>query len=148
MEVILLKDVEKLGDQNEIVTVKNGFGRNYLIPKKLAIIANATNRNILKDQVGQIEAKLEKMIDEFKVIEEKLKGVTIKVGAKAGTSGKIFGSVTNIQIANAIKDQIGIDIDRKKITLSEDVKNLGTYTAEANLHPKVKPQITFEVIAD
>ena len=93
-------------------------------------------------------AHLNKMIGEFRAIEDKLSGAIIKVGAKAGTSGKIFGSVTNIQIANAIKEQFGIEIDRKKITILEEVKNLGTYTAEAVLHPEVKPKITFEVFAD
>lgn len=148
MEIILLQDVDKLGSVNDIVTVKNGYGRNYLIPQRKAVIANKVNRNVLKDRMGALQARMDKMLDEFKAIEEKLNGTIIKVGAKAGTSGKIFGSVTNIQIANAIKEQLSIDIDRKKITLLEDVKNLGTYSAEANLHASVKPKITFEVVAD
>ncbi len=148
MEVILLKDVEKLGGINEVVTVKNGYGRNYLIPQRMAIIANARNKNILQDRIRTQEAVIEKMLDEYKAIESKLVANTIKVGAKAGTSGKIFGSVTNIQIAQAIKDQLSLDIDRKKIELLEEVKNLGTYTAKVSLHPKVQPTFTIEVFAD
>jgi len=148
MEVILLKDVEKLGSINDLITVKNGYGRNYLIPQGMAIIANARNKNILQDKIRTEEAVIEKMLDQFKAIESKLTANVIKVGAKAGTSGKIFGSVTNIQIAAAIKDQLGIDIDRKKIDLLEDVKNLGTYSAKVVLHPKVQPTFSVEVFAD
>jgi len=148
MEVILLKDVSKLGSINEVVTVKNGFGRNYLIPQGLAIIANKRNKNILNDKIRTEEALIEKMLDKFKAIESKLTANVIRVGAKAGTSGKIFGSVTNIQISQAIKDQLNLEIDRKKIELLEDVKNLGTYSAKASLHPKVQPTFTIEVFAD
>ncbi len=148
MEIILLKDVDKLGSAHDVVTVKNGYGRNYLIPQGLALIANKKNRNILNERKRIENVHLSKMLGAFQAIEAKLNGAIVKVGAKAGTSGKIFGSVTNIQIANAVKEQYGIEIDRKKITILEEVKNLGTYTAEADLHPEVKPKITFEVFAD
>ena len=148
MEVILLKDVDKLGAAHDLVTVKNGYGRNYLIPQGLALIANKKNRNVLNERKRIENIHFTRMLGAFKAIEEKLNGAIVKVGAKAGTSGKIFGSVTNIQIANAIKDQFSIEIDRKKITILEEVKNLGTYTAQANLHPEVQPKITFEVYAD
>ena len=117
MEVILLKDVDKLGAAHDLVTVKNGYGRNYLIPQGLALIANKKNRNVLNERKRIENIHFTRMLGAFKAIEEKLNGAIVKVGAKAGTSGKIFGSVTNIQIANAIKDQFSIEIDRKKITI-------------------------------
>ncbi|MEM7104077.1 MAG: 50S ribosomal protein L9 [Bacteroidota bacterium] len=148
MEVILLQDVEKLGESGDVVTVKNGYGRNYLIPQKLAVIANKTNRHVVEQKLAAKEAELARRLDEFKAIAEKLAGLVIRIDAKAGTSGKIFGSVTNIQIANAVKDQAEIEIDRKKITLPEEVKMLGAYIAKADLHPDVDCSINFEVVAD
>ncbi len=148
MEIILLKDIEKVGDKHEIVTVKDGYARNYLIPKGMAIIANGPNRANLDDIKRKEREELEQRISEFQEIADKLKDKVVKIGAKAGQSGKIFGSVTNIQISNAIKDQFDIDIDRKKIELPEDVKELGTYVAILNLHPKVDAKVNFEVIAD
>ncbi|MEM6723994.1 MAG: 50S ribosomal protein L9 [Bacteroidota bacterium] len=148
MEIILLEDVEKLGYAGEIVTVKNGYGRNYLIPQKLAVIANKSNRAIVEERMRQEAAKLAKMKGEFEAMAEKLNGIVIKIGAKAGTSGKIFGSVTNVQIAQAVKEQADIDIDRKRIVVTEEVKTLGTFTAEANLHPEVPIRINFEVVSE
>ncbi len=148
MEVILLKDHDKLGDQHEIVTVKNGYGRNYLIPKGLAIIANSTNRRKLSElkrlALAQ-EAKLEK---EYEAVAEKLAGEILKISAKAGTSGKIFGSVTNIQLAQALQDQLGVEVDRHKISLTEEVKMLGNYTADINMSRKFQIKVNFEVIQD
>lgn len=148
MEIILLENVNKVGGRHEIVTVKNGYGRNYLIPQKLAVIANETNRKKLNQMIRVAAAQELKMVDAYKEIVGKLNGEIIKIGAKAGTSGKIFGSVTNIQISQAIKEQQGIEIDRKKITLPEEVKNLGVYTAEVALHPEVDCKVTFEVISE
>ena len=148
MEVILLQDVEKLGNSGEIVSVKNGFGRNFLIPQKLAIIANDTNRKAVEERMRQREAELARRLGEFQAIAEKLAETTIKVGAKTGTSGKIFGSVTNLQLSNAIKEQTEIEIDRKQLNLPEEIKTLGSYEATANLHPDVDCKITFEVIAE
>jgi len=148
MEVILLKNLERLGNANEIVTVKNGYGRNFLIPQKLAIIANKTNRSTLDDRVNrQLEVENNR-IEQFKAIAAKLEGQTLRIGAKAGTSGKIFGSVTNVQIAQVIQELIGDEVDRRKITLLEEVKNLGGYTAQVQLHEEVGFNVNFEVFAD
>ena len=148
MDIILLKDIEKVGDKHEIVTVKDGYARNYLIPQGIAIIANKPNRAKLDEIKAKERADLEARISEFQEIADKLKDKVLKIGAKAGQSGKIFGSVTNIQIANAIKDQLNLDIERKKIVLPEDIKELGTYTASLNLHPKVDANVSFEVVAE
>ena len=147
MEIILLKDIDKVGDKHEIVTVKNGYARNYLIPQGLALIANDTNRRRLGDLRRREAAKTEKMLDEFKEMAAKLEGKSIKIGAKAGTSGKIFGSVTGLQISNMLKEQFDMDIDRRKIEMP-DVKEIGTYKAVLNLHPEVNPELEFEVVAE
>jgi large subunit ribosomal protein L9 len=148
MDIILLKEIDKLGDKHEIVTVKPGYARNYLIPKGFALIANSSNKKRL-DELKRIEAAQEsKLKDFYQEIADKLKDVVLKVGAKAGTSGKIFGSVTNVQIAQLLKEEHGIEIERRKITLSEDVKELGTYTAILNLHPEVVSEVKFEVVQE
>jgi large subunit ribosomal protein L9 len=148
MEIILLQDIDKVGDKHEIVDVKPGFARNYLIPRKLAIIANEMNRSRL-DEIKQKEADvLAARLAEFEEIAERLKGQVLKIGAKSGTSGKIFGSVTNVQIAAALKEQFDLDVDRKKIELPEEIKTLGTYTAVLNLHPDVDTKVDFEVVAE
>ncbi len=148
MDIILLKDVDKLGYKYDIVNVKNGFGRNYLIPQKLAIIANDDNRSKLEKIIAKHEAEMAKRVDEFKAIAETISGKVLTIAAKAGTSGKIFGSVTNIQIVQAIKEQMGVDVERRAVTLPEEVKNLGSYVAIANLHKEVQANINFEVVAD
>ena len=148
MEIILLKDVDTLGYRYDIVDVKNGYGRNYLIPQKLAVLANEDNRRQRDRIVDRMEAAKERRIDEFKAIATQLAPVVLKIGAKAGTSGKIFGSVTNIQIMQALKEQLNIDIERRAIIMPEEVKNLGSYTAIANLHKSVQANINFEVVAD
>lgn len=148
MEIILLQDIEKVGEKHTIVKVKNGYGRNYLIPQGMALIANKTNRNRLQEMRHQEQAREMKNYDEYKAIADALVDKTLKIGAKAGTSGKIFGSVTNIQIANALKEQFDLTVDRRKVQLPDDVKELGTYTLVLNLHPEVKPEIRFEIIAE
>lgn len=148
MEIILLQDLEKVGEKHTIVTVKDGYGRNYLIPQGFALIANKTNRNRLYEMRRQEEAREMKRYDEYKAVADAMEGKTIKIGAKAGTSGKIFGSVTNIQISNALKEQFDLDVDRRKVQLPDEVKEVGTYTLTLNLHPEVKPEIRFEVVAE
>ncbi len=148
MNVILLKDVEKLGSANEIVTVKDGYGRNYLIPYGFAKIANKKNRASLEAEIQRQREAEERLISQYRSTADKLNGVVLNIPAKAGTSGKIFGSVTSIQIAQAIEEQAGERIERKKITLLEEVKNLGSYTAQVDLHKEVSFNINFEVIAD
>lgn len=148
MEIILLQEVENIGDKHEVVKVKNGFGRNYLIPQKLAIIANRSNLARLAELKKQEESRQAKMIGAFQDIADRLKTTVIRIGAKAGTTGKIFGSVTNIQIAQAVKDQMSIEIERKKIELMEEVKELGSYTATLHLHKDVDATLSFEVVAE
>ncbi|RME94796.1 MAG: 50S ribosomal protein L9 [Bacteroidetes bacterium] len=148
MELILLQDVEHVGEKHEVVTVKDGYGRNYLIPQGYALIANATNMARLDELKAREEAAEAKRLHEYEAIAAKLEGQTLKIGAKAGTSGKIFGSVTNIQVVNALKEQFDIDIDRRKVQLPEEVKELGTYTLVLNLHKEVKPEVSFEVVAE
>lgn len=148
MEIILLKDVDNLGYKYDVVTVKNGFGRNYLIPNKMAVIANTVNKAKRDEIVDKYESEMAQRVDEFKAMAKTLSGAVLKIGAKAGTSGKIFGSVTNIQLVQAIKEQLGLDVERRAIDMTEEVKNLGTYKAEARLHKEVLAVINFEVIAD
>lgn len=148
MEIILLKDVEKLGYKHDVVTVKNGYGRNYLIPQGMAVIANATNKAKLEKILAEIDAKEEARLDEYKAIAEKLEGQTLKIGVKAGTSGKIFGSVTNLQIANALLEQYESEVERKKIVLDENIKEVGTYEVLLQLHKEVSAKINIELIAE
>lgn len=144
----MLQDVEKVGDKHEIVTVKDGFGRNYLIPKGLALIANATNRGRLAEMQRREEAQEMKRLSEYQDMAAKLDGQTLRIGAKAGASGKIFGSVTPLQIVNVIKDQFGLEIDRRKVELPDEVKEIGAYTLVLNLHKEVRPEVQFEVVAE
>ncbi|MFH1295883.1 MAG: 50S ribosomal protein L9 [Bacteroidota bacterium] len=149
MEVILKHDVPNLGYANEKVTVKPGYARNYLIPKGMAILATETNKKILAENLKQQSFKADKVQNEAEELAKKLENLVVKIGAKAGESGKIFGSVNAIQIAQALKEQHHLDIDRKKIHLDQEhVKELGTYQAKINLHKEVGVEISFEVFAE
>ena len=149
MEVILTQDVPNLGYANDKVNVKPGYARNFLLPKSLAILATETNKKILAENLKQKAHKESKIRNESESMAEKLKDITVKIGAKAAESGKIFGSVNAIQIAGALKDQFQIDIDRKKIHVDgEHIKELGTYKARINLHKDVQVEISFEVFAE
>lgn len=148
MNIILLKDFDNVGDKHDIVKVKDGYGRNYLIPNGFAIVANAVNKSKLADFVRQDDAREAKKVNVYQEMANKLKGVTLRIGAKSGTSGKIFGSVTNIQLSNAIKEQVGLEVERKKIHLPEEVKDLGTYTAKIDLHKEVTCNVNFEVVSE
>ncbi|MCB0571305.1 MAG: 50S ribosomal protein L9 [Phaeodactylibacter sp.] len=148
MDIILLDDIEKVGDKHEIVSVKPGYARNYLIPQGLALVANDSNRSKL-DEIKRKEAdELAARKAEFEVIAAALKGQVLKIGAKAGVSGKIFGSVTNVQIAAALKEQFDIEVDRRKVKLPEEIKVLGAYAAELLLHPEVDITLNFEVVEE
>lgn len=147
MEVILLKNMSALGDKHDVVKVKNGYGRNFLIPKGLAVIANKSNMAKLEELVAKEKAEEDKRVGEFQEILNNLADKTLKIGVKAGTSGKIFGSITSIQIANALKEQFDLDIPRKKIEV-EDIKELGSYTAKLNLHEQVSGDISLELIKE
>jgi large subunit ribosomal protein L9 len=149
MEVILKQDVPNLGYANELVKVKPGYGRNYLIPKGLAILATPSNKKILSENEKQQTHKAQKIHAEAEDLAKQLENLVVKIGAKAAESGKIFGSVNAIQIAQALKDQHDFEIDRKRIHLDQDhVKELGTYKAKINLHKEVGVEITFEVFAE
>lgn len=149
MEVILIQDVPNIGHANDLVKVKDGYARNYLIPKKLAISANESNKKVHAETLKQRAFKEEKIKTAAETLAKALKDITVKIGAKAGTSGKIFGSVNAMQIADAIKEQFKFDVDKKHIHLdSESVKEVGTYNATVKLHREVQVNIKFEVIAE
>ena len=149
MEVILKQDVPNLGYINEKVNVKPGYARNFLIPQGIAILATETNKKILAENLKQKAFKADKVLNEAEELAKGLKDLTVKIGAKAAESGKIFGSVNAIQIAQALKDQFKFDIDRKKIHVDgEHIKELGTYKARIILHKEVQLDINFEVFAE
>lgn len=148
MELILLRDLDKVGDKHSIVSVKAGFGRNFLIPQGAAVVANAVNKKKLETLIAEEEAKEAARLDDYKSIVASLVGKSLRIGVKAGTSGKIFGSVSNVQISQALKEQHGIEIERKKIELPEEVKEVGTYNATINLHKEVSTTIPFELVAE
>jgi len=149
MEIILKQDIPTLGYTNDVVKVKAGYARNFLIPKGLAIPATETNRKILSENLKQKAHKDDKIRKEAETLAKALGGITVKIGAKAAETGKIYGSVNNIQIAEAIKKQYNYDVDRKKIMVDgEHIKELGTYTADVHLHKEIKVSINFEVFAE
>ena len=146
MQVILIQDVDNLGGKNELVTVKNGYARNFLIPQKFAVEASPSNMKQLEEKL-KVKAKKEAaMLAEINKVIDVLKSSPVKVGAKTGTSGKIFGAVTSLQITRAIRDQKGYEIDRKRITIVDDVKELGTYKATIDFGNGNNTEIEFEVI--
>ena len=148
MEIILLQDMPHLGTANSVVKVKPGYARNYLVPQGLAVVASPSNKNKLMQKIRQQEAKRAELLAECQEKAAKITAVTLRIAAKAGTSGKIFGSVNNVQIAQAIKEQAGVEIDRRSVTLPEEVKMLGTYTAAITLHPEVRASVKFDVFDD
>ena len=149
MKVILKHDVNKLGYANEIVKVKNGYGRNYLIPQGFAIMLTPSSEKEHTELIRQKAFKEDKIRNQAEDLAKKLENLTVRVGAKAGTSGKIFGSVNAMQISDAIKEQFNYEVDRKKIMVDGDsVKELGTYDAKINLYKDIKVDIKFEVFAE
>jgi large subunit ribosomal protein L9 len=148
MEVILKQDVKNLGYKDDVVNVKPGYGRNYLIPKSLAEMATPSTKKVLTETVKQRAFKEQKIRTAAETTAAKLKDMIVKVGAKVGESGKIFGSVTSVQLADAIK-KLGYEVDRKNITMNEDsIKSVGTYTADIRLHKEVTGTVTFEVVQE
>ncbi|HQF00766.1 MAG TPA: 50S ribosomal protein L9 [Bacteroidales bacterium] len=148
MEVILKQDIENLGYENEIVKVKNGYARNYLIPKGMAILATDTNKKILAEVQRQKHFKERKLRKDAETTQKLIEKIELRIGAKAGTSGKIFGSVNAIQIAEALKEK-GFDIDRKKVDVDgENIKELGNYIAKVHLYRDIKAELKFEVYAE
>lgn len=148
MEVILKEDIQNIGHRNDIVTVKNGYGRNYLIPKGMAILATESAKKMHAENLKQRAHKEEKIKNEALEVAKKLETVAITIGAKTSSTGKIFGSVNTIQIAEALKEK-GYEIERKNISIPEDqVKEVGKYNATIKLHKEVKVDIEFEIIAE
>jgi len=147
MEVILKQDIKNLGEKDDIVNVKPGYGRNFLIPQGFAQLATPSARKVLAENIKQAQFKQEKIRKDADAIAAKLEGVKLTIGAKAGESGKIFGSINTIQIADALKKQ-GFEVDRRRITFESEPKMVGEYTANLNLHKEVKVQVPFEVVAE
>lgn len=148
MDIILIQDVDNLGGKNELVKVKNGYARNFLIPRGLAVEANPSNRKQLDERLKVARKKEAQMLAEFNSVVAKLQEAPLKVGAKTGTSGKIFGSVTSLQLTRAIKEQKGYDIDRRKIHIVDEVKELGTFKATIDFGNGQQAQVEFEVVAE
>ena len=148
MQVILIQDVNNLGGSNELVTVKNGYARNFLIPTKQAVEASKTNLKVREEKL-KVQAKKEaKLLAAVNDVISKLAEGPLKIGAKVGTSGKIFGSVTSVQISRGIREQRGYEIDRRKITILDDVKELGTYKAAIDFGNGKSAEVEFEVVAE
>ncbi|HUR66026.1 MAG TPA: 50S ribosomal protein L9 [Chitinophagaceae bacterium] len=148
MEIILIQDVDNLGAKNEVVKVRNGYARNYLLPRQLAVESSPSNKKQLEERMKQVKKKEEKMLAEINNVIAKLKEAPLKVGAKTGTSGKIFGSVTSLQISRAIREQKGYEIERKKISIVDDVKELGAYKANIEFGNGHSTEVEFEVVAE
>jgi large subunit ribosomal protein L9 len=149
MEIILKKDVTDLGYAHDVVTVKDGFARNFLIPQGHAVMATEPNKKINAENLRQKSFKEQKTRKEAEIVAKSLENITVKIGAKAAASGKIYGSVNAIQIADALQDQFKIDIDRKKIHIDgEAIKEIGNFTATIKLHKELSVTVNFEVIAE
>ncbi|MCU0358702.1 MAG: 50S ribosomal protein L9 [Cyclobacteriaceae bacterium] len=147
MEVILKQDVQGLGYKNDIVKVKAGYGRNYLIPQGVAIIANDSNKRMMEELNRQMAHKAAKLKQDAQDMASRMGTLTLEIKTKAGETGKIFGAVTAIQVSDALKAK-GFEVDRKKVLFKEQPKQLGTYTITLDLHKEVKHEITVEVTAE
>ncbi len=147
MKIFLKEDVKSLGKMGDIVNVAEGYARNYLIPKKLAVEANVKNVKEFEHQKKMIKEKTEKTRMSSQALADKLSTVTVKISAKAGEEGKLFGSVTTMDIAEALNAQ-GFEVDKKKIHMEEPIKRLGSYTAEVKVHSDISAKITVEVTAE
>ena len=146
MQVILRTDIAGLGYKNDVVDVKPGYGRNYLIPQDFAVMATDSNKKQLAENLKQVAHKAEKLKKDAEDLAAAIGDITLNIAAKVGESGKIFGRVTSIQISDALKVK-GFDVDRKKITI-EDVKVVGTYKAQLDLHKEVKHKVAVSVVAE
>ncbi len=148
MELILLQNIDNLGYKHDIVTVKPGYGRNYLIPQGYAVLANSKNRAKLDKLIEEEQAKENARISDYQEIADTLNGQTLQIGVKTGTSGKIFGKVTGLQLVNAIKEKYDIEIERRKIELLEEPKEIGTFPVKINLHPEVVADIIIDLVKE
>jgi large subunit ribosomal protein L9 len=147
MEIILKQDIKSLGEKDDIVNVKPGYGRNYLIPQGFAQLATESAKKVLAENLKQAQFKQDKIKNDAQAIASRLEGVKLTIGAKAGESGKIFGSVNTIQVADALKKE-GFEVDRRRITFETEPKFIGEYVANLNLHKEVKVKVPFEVVAE
>lgn len=147
MEVILKTDIAGLGYKNDVVTVKSGYGRNYLIPQGFAVMATASNRKVQAENVKQAAHKAEKIKTAAEEIARNIGETVLDIPAKVGETGRIFGRVTTTQVADALRNR-GFDIDRKKITLDSEVKSLGQYTATLDLHKEVKHKVQINIVGE
>jgi large subunit ribosomal protein L9 len=148
MDIILLQDVQNLGSKDDNLVVKSGYARNYLIPQRLAILATPSAKKVLAENQKQRAHKEAKLKDEALKLAEKLKTISITIGAKTSTTGKIFGSVNSIQVAEALKEK-GFEVDRKQILIKEDaIKEIGKHTAKVKFHKEVVVDFEFEVVAE
>ena len=147
MQVILKEDVANLGYKDDIVTVKNGYGRNYLIPTGKAVIASESARKVLAENLKQRAHKLAKIKADAEELAAKLNGLVLTIGAKTSATGTIFGSVNNIQVAEELSKQ-GFEIDRKTIVIKDAIKEVGSYSAVVKLHREVSAEIKLEVVAE
>ncbi|MGK7393371.1 MAG: 50S ribosomal protein L9 [Candidatus Cyclobacteriaceae bacterium M3_2C_046] len=147
MEIILTQDVTGLGYKNDVVTVKPGYGRNYLIPQGMAIVANTSNKKRIEENIRQASHKAEKIKTDAEGLAAKIGDLELTIPAKAGESGKIFGAITTLQISDALKNK-GFEVDRKNISFKSDVKNVGDHVAVLDLHKEVKKEIPFKVVAE
>ena len=147
MKVILKEDVKKIGSMGQIVTVADGFARNYLVPKGLAVEANIKNMKSLEHAKRVIQEKAKKVKASVQDFVDRLSQISLVIKAKAGEEGKLFGSVTTMDIAEQLKNE-GIEIDKKKISLDEPIKRIGTYAVSVRLHPEVDTQINLQVVEE
>lgn len=148
MQIILIKDVDNLGGANELVDVRPGYARNFLIPQKFAIEASSTNLKVLEERRKQIAKKEAKLLAEIAKVTAALTSSPVKLGAKIGVSGKIFGSVTAIQLARAIREQKGYEIDRRRISILDEVKEAGTFKAQIDFGKENIVELEFEVVGE
>ena len=148
MRIILLEDINTLGYKDEVVEVKPGYGRNYLIPQKKAILATPGNIKATEERRKQQANKYAKMLEDHKAIAAKVEAGSVKITAKTGATGKIFGNVTSVQLSDAMKAQMNLDVDRRKVRILDEVKTTGTFSAEVELHREVKATLKFEVVGE
>lgn len=147
MEIILKEDLKGLGYKNDVVVVKPGYGRNYLIPRGIGILASPTNKKIVAENIKQASHKAEKLKKDAVELSEKLAKLSLEIGAKVGDSGKIFGSITALQLSDALKNK-GFNIDRKKITFKVEIKEAGEYEAFIDLHKEIHQSVKFTVVGE
>ena len=148
MKLILTQDVRSLGHKDDVVSVRPGYGRNYLIPQGMAKMATESALKMLAEDVKQRAFKQDKIKKDAEAMAVKLEGVTVTIKAKTGTSGKIFGSITSLQLSRAIREQRGYEIDRKRISITDEVKELGSYKANIEFGNGHGTELDFEVVAE